>query len=261
MIRNILFSTLAAAGCQSAVGFNVMKVQTRAVARLSMSTSTITPDAVSVEAAARFLPDNDLKFSPTSGGVNNIVQYVETGSGHKYVLRIYNNGLNSARVNYEHEILRQLRPKKLSFKLPTTIPDLKTGKAHVVLSNGAEASLFELIPGVLPKLTRVREIGRASGELNHAMADVIIKDQKCPTPPYYELFKVHHAVTRELFYQVRETGKHQCGFLHCCQSVTAFFVHREFFYVSFYRLRDSIPFTDRKLLSLLSMAAVMQLID
>jgi Ser/Thr protein kinase RdoA (MazF antagonist) len=201
MVRNIVLSTMAMALCRSVNAFRpVTKMVSRRGALMTMATTIADP--VSIEAAAKFLDAKDLIFSPTSGGVNNIVQYVETQDGKKYVLRVYNNGLNSARVNFEHEILKQLRPKKLSFRLPTTIPSLIDGKSHVLLSNGAEASLFELIPGVLPKLTRVREIGRASGELNSAMADVKITNQACPTPPYYELFKVHHAVTRELFFQV-----------------------------------------------------------
>lgn len=155
---------------------------------------------LSAEAASFFLQDKDLKFSPTSGGVNNVVQYVETSDRKQYVLRIYNNGQNTPRVKFEHEVLAQLRDKSLSFKIPTTIGALETGESSVSLSNGAEASLFELIPGELPKLTRVRQIGAASGELSRALQDVVV-NQPCPTPPYYELYKVHHAVTRDLFFQ------------------------------------------------------------
>jgi homoserine kinase type II len=155
---------------------------------------------LSAEAASYFLVEKDLKFSPTSGGVNNVVQYVETSDRKQYVLRIYNNGLNTPRVKYEHEVLGQLRKKSLSFKIPTTIASIKTGQSSVSLSNGAEASLFELIPGELPKLTRVQQIGQASGELSSALEDVVV-NQECPTPPYYELYKVHHAVTRDLFFK------------------------------------------------------------
>jgi len=54
------------------------------------------------------LKGDGIKFSPTSGGVNNVVQYVEDGNGKKYVLRIYNNGRNTVRVNWEHEVLTRL---------------------------------------------------------------------------------------------------------------------------------------------------------
>ena len=179
-----------------AKAFTVSRVSAQPYSRSSMKMSS----DLSAEAASFFLKDKDLKFSPTSGGVNNVVQYVETSDRKQYVLRIYNNGLNTPRVKFEHEVLEQLRGKSLSFKIPTTIGSLETGASSVSLSNGAEASLFELIPGELPKLTRVRQIGAASGELSRALQDVVV-NQPCPTPPYYELYKVHHAVTRDLFYQ------------------------------------------------------------
>lgn len=170
------------------------------------ATSSMSPDALCAEAVKYFLSDTNLKFAPTSGGVNNIMQYVEDNAGRKFLVRVYNNGLNSVRVKFEHDVLNQVRPKKLSFKIPTTIPSLKGGETCVKLSNGAEACLFEWIPGKLPKLTAVEEIGRASGELSTAMEDVKVdmSVNKCPNPPYFELFKVHHAVTREAFFKAVE---------------------------------------------------------
>ena len=94
--------------------------------------------------------------TPTSGGVNNMVNYVETANGEKYILRIYNNGKNSARVKFEHEVLRQLGQQKLSFEIPRTLPSLDGKQAHVLLSNGAEACVFYVIPGALPKTTSPR---------------------------------------------------------------------------------------------------------
>jgi homoserine kinase type II len=150
------------------------------------------------EAAVKFLGAKTYSFSPTTGGVNNVVRYIDTEDGNKFILRVYNNGNNSYRVRFEHAILQQLADMKLSFKIPTSLPSIDSGSSHVLLSNGAEASLFQIIPGVLPKLTMVKEIGQASGELTSALAKVQL-DLASPTPPYYELYKVHHAVTRENF--------------------------------------------------------------
>ena len=90
------------------------------------------------------------------------MDYIRTPKGEKYVLRIYNNGLNSKRVLFEHIILDQLMlNNKFDFALPTAIKSIKGkssgtgnegvlnsgGLTHVVLSNGAEASLFKFIPG------------------------------------------------------------------------------------------------------------------
>lgn len=70
------------------------------------------------------------------------------------------------------------------------------------LSSGTECCMFHIIPGTLAKTTSPQEVGRAAGQLCSAMADVKL-DIPSATPPYYELYKVHHAVTRDLFFQVR----------------------------------------------------------
>jgi homoserine kinase type II len=159
-----------------------------------------------MEAVSHFLPDcsdANTKFLPTCGGVNNVVFYVEQATGIDHVLRVYNNGNDTSKVEYEHSVLLQLNKMNLSFSLPETICSAESGKSFVTLSNGACACLFKLIPGSLPKLTNVQEIGRVSGELNQAMSRVNLSEmpQKCPNPPYYDLYKVHHAVTKELFHE------------------------------------------------------------
>ena len=74
----------------------------------------------------------------------------------------------------------------------------KTGETFVRLANGAEACITELIPGGLPKLTCVEDIGRASGELNTAMGTrVTISADNCNTAPYYKIWDVHHAGTND----------------------------------------------------------------
>lgn len=50
-------------------------------------------------------------------------------------------------VATEHAILVQLAQQQLSFKVPTALPALKTGEPYVVLSSGAAACVFEIIPG------------------------------------------------------------------------------------------------------------------
>ena len=157
-----------------------------------------------MEATRHFLEisdSDDVSFLATSGGVNNVVYYVKQNDTITHVLRIYNNGNNDAKVMYEHSVLSLLTTESFSFQIPRTIPSLVEKKKFIQLSTGASACLFELIVGTLPKLTCVREIGRVSGELNHAMSKI---DQsqlpsECPNPPYYDLYKVHHAVSRELF--------------------------------------------------------------
>lgn len=134
-----------------------------------------------------------------TGGVNNIGMYVTFPDGRKYVMRIYNNSNNRERVQWEHEILRQLNAQKLSFHLPKPLPSLAdpTLTYAPLSSTAADACMFELIPGALPKLTCVEDIGRASGELLEAIQKVDVGALKCPTPPYHDLYAVHHAVDSE----------------------------------------------------------------
>lgn len=45
-----------------------------------------------------FTPEQRPTTTPTTGGVNNVVNYVNTADGHRYVLRIYNNGNKTEKV-------------------------------------------------------------------------------------------------------------------------------------------------------------------
>jgi hypothetical protein len=54
--------------------------------------------------------------------------------------------------------------------------------------------------GSLAKTTSPEEVGRATGELCSGMAQVQL-DEVPPIPPYYDVFRVHHAINRESFYQ------------------------------------------------------------
>ena len=105
------------------------------------------------EAVAHFLPSHaDVTFTPTSGGVNNVVFYVKNRDDVLVgVLRVYNNGNDDAKVAYEHAVLSQLRlhADALPFALPDALPALTspTTTTYVKLSTGACAALFKPIPG------------------------------------------------------------------------------------------------------------------
>mmetsp|Transcript_18166 Transcript_18166/g.25853 ORF Transcript_18166/g.25853 Transcript_18166/m.25853 type:complete len:415 (-) Transcript_18166:57-1301(-) len=198
------------------VGRNTMTPAKSAVTKLSSSSSdknyigavgsTLTDKDLAMEALALFLEKNNVtNMTPTTGGVNNIVQYVDLASGKRQLLRIYNNGFDTQKVKFEHELLKELNQMQkitgnsFSFQVPNFLPS-KQGSTMARLSNGAEACMCEFIEGALPKLTCVREIGRASGELNTALAKVTAVDKSmCNVAPYWKIWDVHHAVTRENF--------------------------------------------------------------
>ena len=169
--------------------------------------SKLTNVDLAKEALALWTDDVDkVEMEPTKGGVNNIVQYVKMPTGERKLLRIYNNGLDKTRVTFEHEVLKLLdeqSAKDLSFAVPKMIPAKNSGDAtFCTLSNGAEACLVDLIPGELPKLSCVEDIGRASGELNTAMGKLTGVKSECNCDPYYDMWANHHAVTQENFVEM-----------------------------------------------------------
>jgi homoserine kinase type II len=157
-----------------------------------------------VEAASQFLSDV-ASFEDTEGGVNNVVKYVNTGNGDRYILRVYNNGNNDSIVRFEHAVLCELSKRHLSFQVPFPLPSIKDRSTHVPLSDGSRASVFNVIPGKLPKLTKVREIGRACGELSAALSKIQVNETSV-VPPYYDLYRIHHAITQEKFFEAARSS-------------------------------------------------------
>lgn len=177
------------------------------------------------EALGKFVSGEDLDdytLEPTSGGVNNVVYYVKKkekkGDGSSSsssssllgVIRVYNNSNDDPKVAFEHGILERLAalPRELSFGIPETMPSIH-GNRFERLSGGASACLFRSIPGGLPKLSKVREIGSCAGELSSAMAEIARSELPdiCPNFPYWDIYEVHKAVTRETFYEQLRSGQ------------------------------------------------------
>ncbi|KAJ1624044.1 hypothetical protein T492DRAFT_845046 [Pavlovales sp. CCMP2436] len=94
---------------------------TNTLAMSSAGIATRANDELVAEALSCFLGEGAVgcAVTPTSGGVNNMVQYVDAPSGERTVLRIYNNGCNTRRVEFEHAVLAQLDTLgPFSFALP-----------------------------------------------------------------------------------------------------------------------------------------------
>jgi homoserine kinase type II len=154
------------------------------------------------EAAYKFLNANSVgpvSFAPTSGGMNNFVYYCDCWNGERYIVRVYNNGRNYERVRFEHWVLQELKQFAFSYAIPEPLPSLDMPNlSHVLLTTGDQASVFKLIPGSSPNLAHAYELGRAAAELAVVLSKLTI-DIPCPTAPYHEIYKVHHAATREVF--------------------------------------------------------------
>lgn len=175
-------------------------------------------DPLKLEALSFFLPNlENVEIKPTVGGVNNYCDHIilydditkpelERNILDRFVLRIYNNGLDRPRVDFEHSVLQKLLELSktsfpLSFKIPTSMVSIKDSEStRVILSNGYEATLFEYIPGILPKKKYANDIGRASGELVSALSQIDL-DVMSPNPRFCDIYKAHHATTRDIFFQ------------------------------------------------------------
>lgn len=167
----------------------------------SNSLATQGDEEILKEAAAHFFHEENVKFSKTTGGVNNICQYLETSTGEKYIIRVYNNGFNTERVEFEHELLDKLNQVDgLSFKVPTFLPTKSNtiSKTYAVLSNGMACCLCEIIPGTLPKLSCAKAIGKACGELVVALSKIEM-NRNSPNPIYYNIYDAHHATNKTNF--------------------------------------------------------------
>ncbi len=107
---------------------------------------------------------------PADGGTNNLTRHVETGAG-DYVLRVYQNTRDPARVRYEHAVLLALQGQGLSFRVPAPVPAVG-GDTVAVAGDGALAALFARLPGAPPDRSdpeHLRACGTALAKLHAAL--------------------------------------------------------------------------------------------
>jgi homoserine kinase type II len=114
------------------------------------------------------------RAEPLTRGTNNLVQRVETPTG-SYVLRVYSNTTDAARLRFERDVLAQLTEARLPFALPTPLPtldgayflDIETEQGYAL------ATLTPYIPGQPPdrdNLNQATAAGEAVGQMTVAMA-------------------------------------------------------------------------------------------
>lgn len=173
---------------------------------MNSSCQSIDPDLLVIESISYYYKDlSDITYRGVTGSVNNIIRYILVNGVVSSVLRIYNNGLDTRKVNFEHFILEKLLKSRLSFQVPKSIPSL-LGQHIITLSNGFLASLFELIPGKLVGNVAPYEIGKASGELSNAFAAISsslsdVELSMIANPPLYDIYAVHTSMSKDAFQQ------------------------------------------------------------
>jgi len=164
-----------------------------------------------------FAPGREFRLSDTSGGVNNHVRYVDCENGERYVVRLYNNGQETDRVAFEHAVLGAVEPRvracDLGFVVPRALQAKDgSGATYAVLPSGDAASVFELIPGSLPKTRFCGAVGEATAALSACMeaaeADVRAAHPTSPTSVYRDIFGafVKKGGSRDAFFVEAQTN-------------------------------------------------------
>ena len=140
------------------------------------TTTTARANAAELRLACEtFIPSatTALTLRETSGGVNNHVRYADAASG-TYVARVYNNGKATTRVAFEHAVLRAVEPLVAACDLGFVVPRALrardgSGDTFKILPSGDAASVFELIPGTLPKTRYADAVGEATAALSKCL--------------------------------------------------------------------------------------------
>jgi homoserine kinase type II len=143
------------------------------------------------------LPDL-LSTRPLVEGTNNSVHLLETASG-TYVVRLYRNHIDSARMTFETSVLTALQNMGLPFAVPAPIPT-RTGELYAWVSSGAEkmpATLTPFLSGTPAQPGHLRQAaaaGEALGVLDVALAQVPVPAAGISWRSYGDLEHCHQLV-------------------------------------------------------------------
>jgi homoserine kinase type II len=145
---------------------------------------------------------------PASHGTNNATWLVRTTQG-SYVLRLYQNTADPARVAYEHELLLRLSRVPLPFAVPVpvaarsgrTLVPVVSGARHVPAATSgpaagaALAALFPRIPGAQPPRTAATAAlcGATLAELDGALSQISNLEEPS-TPTHGDVERIHPQV-------------------------------------------------------------------
>jgi homoserine kinase type II len=130
------------------------------------------------------------RLTALAGGTNNRVYRVATPApGRDYVLRVYENHMDAARLRYESAILVALEAQPLPFAVPAPIPT-RSGEPFArlpdAMGGAALATLTPFFRGDHPDpgdQVRTEAAGRALATLDGALACVTLPDEIAAAAP------------------------------------------------------------------------------
>lgn len=140
-----------------------------------------------------------LTVQPTNQGTVNTTFVVETQVG-KFVLKLYNNNISTAQIQYEHSLLAHLQKLDLSFAVPTPVPT-RLGETLVFVSQNNSLLRVALLPFISGEPADRNNphdtyaVGQALGELHHALASFDSDGKFSHLPAWGNLPHLHPLVT------------------------------------------------------------------
>jgi homoserine kinase type II len=144
---------------------------------------------------SNYFLDFDFEFITSKSGANNQLHQIKVND-QLYMLRIYTNFNELQKLQYEHEILDQLKTFNLTFTVPAPIKT-KNNSSFVSIE-GSILALFPYIEGIEASRGSINfyELGRVVGELTVALGN-------CKTPiippflPTYRLLDIYPNLTEK----------------------------------------------------------------
>lgn len=135
-------------------------------------------------------------------GTVNTTFFVETPAG-KFVLKLYNNSITTAQIEYEHSLLTHLQSCDLSFAVPTPVPTSSGETLALVNQNDLllRFSLQHFIsgqPAERKNLAHTHAVSQALGELHYALASFNSEKQIAQLPAWGDLYHIHPLITDPL---------------------------------------------------------------
>ena len=135
---------------------------------------------------------------PTNLGTVNKTFFVEAQAG-KFILKVYNDSITTAQIQYEHSLLTYLEKANLSFTVPTPIPTL-TDETLLMVNHHDSQLRMALLPFILGQqadrknIAHTYAVGQALGELHCALVG-FVERQMSQLPGWGNLYYLHPLVT------------------------------------------------------------------
>lgn len=157
-------------------------------------------DATEFLSAWSFLSNSKVKA--TEQGTVNKTFFVDAQAG-KFVLKVYNDSISTAQIQYEHCLLAHLQTRNLSFTVPTPIPDDSGETLFFIEQDNSllRITLQNFISGEPVDRQNINHIyaaARVLGELHQALADFDPKGELATLPAWGDLERIHPLVKNPL---------------------------------------------------------------